>query len=670
MTFRIIGSFGLAALLISGSAALAQDKPAAPAPAAPAPASPAPAPPSPAAAPAEQVKRHTALSLIRTPRFAKGFEHFDWVNPNAPKGGTLRLSGLGGFDTLNGYSIKGNPAPRLGLLHDTLFDGSPDEATTGYALIAAWISFPPDFSSATFGLRPGAKFHDGKPIRPEDVIFSLKALKKVNPFFSLYYKNVVRVEKTAPDQVTFFFNTKGNRELPQIVSELPVLAEHYWTGTGANGKPRDLAKTTLEPPVGSGPYRVKSVKPGRSIVYERIKDHWAKDLPVRRGQYNFDELRFTDFRDATPAFEAFKAGQLDSWTETSSKNWATGYNFAAVKDGRVIKSKIPQRSVAPMQAFVFNLRRGKFGDARVRRAFNLAFDFEWANKNLFYGQYKRVGSYFDNSELASRGLPKGRELELLEEVRADVPPEVFTKPYENPTNLKPEDLRANLKAALKLLSEAGWTLKAVEINDPDCGFFCKVMKTVGLKSARTRQVLRNAKGESLELEILLVSPLFERIVLPFKTNLGKLGINASVRVVDAAQYQQRVRTFDFDMIVSTFPQSLSPGNEQREFWGSAAAGREGSRNRIGIKNKAVDTLIDKIIFAKSRAELVAATRALDRVLLWNHYVVPQWYSPNMRLAYWDMLGKPKKLPSLQPAVLQTWWYDEEKAKLLKQRQAK
>ncbi len=661
MIARIIGSLGFAAMLVSSGVVLAQVQPAP---------TQKPAAPPLAATPAVSAVRHTALSLIETPRFAKGFAHFDWVNPDAPKGGVLRMSSIGGFDTLNAYSIKGSRAPGLGLLHDSLFESSPDEATTGYGLIAAWVSFPPDFSSATFGLRPEAKFHDGKPIRPEDVIFSLQALKKVNPFFSLYYKNVIKAEKTAPGQVTFHFNAKGNRELPQIVSELPILAEHYWISAGPNGKPRDLAKSTLEPPVGSGPYRIKIVKPGRFIVYERFKGHWAKDLAVRRGQYNFDELRFTNFRDATPAFESFKAGQLDLWTETSSKRWATGYDFAAVKDGRVNKSKIPRKSVAAMQAFIFNLRRKKFSDPRLRRAFNFAFDFEWANKNLFYGQYTRIGSYFDNSELASRGLPEGRELAFLEEVRAEVPPEVFTTPFVNPINDKPQDLRKNLKVALKLLAEAGWTLKAVEIDDPDCGIFCKLMKTVGLKSARTRQVLRNAKGETLSLEILLVSPSFERVVLPLKANLEKLGVKASVRIVDAAQFEQRVQTFDYDMIVATFPQSLSPGNEQREFWGSAAADRDGSRNRIGIKNPAVDKLIKKLIFAKSRAELVAATRALDRVLLWNHYVVPQWHLPATRLAHWAMMGRPAKLPSLQPGVVRAWWYDEAKAKILKQGRSK
>jgi len=642
---RGLAAFGLAVVLagLSGDSGRAQQ--------------PAPVAPAPAATPAAQQTRHHALSLVGKPKFGADFKHFDWVRPDAPKGGSLRLATIGGFDSLNEHTIKGSAAPGLGLIYDTLLDASPDEPSTEYGLVAAWAAHPDDFSSATFGLRPEARFHDGKPITPEDVVFSLEALKKANPFYALYYKNVVRVEKTGPHQVTFHFDVKGNRELPLIVGQIPVLPKHYWTAKGSNGEARDLSKTTSEPPLGSGPYRIKAVELNRFIVYERIADYWARELPVMRGRYNFGEIRYTTYRDQNIAFEGFKGGQIDLWTESSSKNWATGYEFAAVKAGRVRRLEIPTKTVAPMQAFIFNLRRTKFQDARLRRAFGLVFDFEWANKNLFYGQYKRVSSYFGNSELAATGLPNGLELKILEEVRKQVPPEVFTTPFANPVNSTPQDLRKHMREALDLFKQAGWTLRAERVDDPTCGTFCKLMISIGLRSAQTTQVLRNAKGEPLDVELLLVSPLMERIAQPYKANLEKLGIRVRVRIVDSAQYERRVKSFDYDMIITTFAQSHSPGNEQRQFWGSAAASREGSRNRIGIRDPAIDKLIDKVIFAKSREELVAATRALDRVLLWNFYVVPQWYSPTVRVAYWQGLGHPLKFPALNPSVIATWWQD-------------
>jgi microcin C transport system substrate-binding protein len=586
------------------------------------------------------LQKHHAISLIDAPAYGPNFSHFDWVNPNAPKGGRVRQFALGTFDTLNQFPVKGNPAAGLSLIYDTLLVASADEPSTEYGLIAEWVAYPDDYSFAVVHLREGARFHDGKPITPEDVIFSLNALKSASPNFAFYYKNVTRAEKTGDREVRFVFDVKGNRELPMIIGELPVLPKHYWEGKSANGEPRDITKTTLEIPLGSGPYRIKEVDAGRSITYERVKDWWAKDLPVSKGQWNFDELKFVYFRDRVPAFEAFKAGALDFWRETSAKAWATAFDFEAVKRGLVKMEKLPIATVAPMQAFAFNLRRPQFQDARVRRAFNLAFDFEWANRNLFFDQYVRVGSYFDNSELKASGLPHGRELEILNEVKDLVPPEVFTTEWKNPVNLTPEDTRRHLAEAAKLLSEAGWKPKG--------------------------GVLTNAQGEQLTAEFLLVQPDFERIVLPFKNALEKLGVKASVRIVDTSQYQRRQDTFDFDIIVATFPQSLSPGNEQRDYWGSEAADREGSRNLIGIKNPAVDKLIDKIILAKDREDLVAATRALDRVLLWNHYVVPQWHHPFDRIAIWDIFGRPSKLPSRNTSFLRVWWYDEAAAKKLAQ----
>jgi microcin C transport system substrate-binding protein len=584
-------------------------------------------------------KQHHAISLIDAPRHGADFTHFDWVNPNAPKGGRIRQWVMGTYDTLNRFpDNKGRPAAAVDLIYDRLMVSSPDEPATAYGHIAEWVTYPEDYSSATVRLRSIARFHDGKPITADDVLFSLEALKKVSHFYSAYYKNVTGAEKVNDHEVTFRFDVKGNRELPMIICELPILPKHYWTGTGANGEPRDLAKSTLEIPLGSGPYRIKEMDPGRSITYERVKDWWAKDLPASRGQWNFDEAKFVYYLNKISAFEDFKAGNLEYWTEASAKDWATGFDFDAVKRGQVKRHEVPIQRVQSMQAFVLNLRRPQFHDARVRQAFNLALDFEFINKNLFYEQYARAESYFGNSDLQATGLPHGRELEVLKEIAGKIPPEVFTKEYKNPVNANPEDVRKHLSQATKLLAEAGWQVK--------------------------NGVLTNAAGAQLTAEFLLVQPDFERVVLPYKTTLERLGIRASVRTVDTSQYQRRYDTFDFDIVVGSFPQSLSPGNEQRDFWGSAAASKEGSHNLIGIKNPAIDTLIDKIVLAKDRADLVAATRALDRVLLWNHYVVPQWRAPFDRMAIWDMFGRPDKLPSQTAAFLQVWWYDDAAAKRL------
>lgn len=577
-------------------------------------------------------KRH-ALSLIGEPKLGPDFKHFDWVNPDAPKGGVLRMFAFGSFDSLNPFSIQGDATSAPGL-YDSLMTGNPDEPSTEYGLIAKWVSYPADYSSATFGLRPEARFHDGKQITPEDVIFSLDALKKANPRYAAYYKNVVKAEKTGESEVTFTFDVKGNRELPLIVGELTVLPKHFWEGTGPNGEPRDLAKSTLEVPLGSGPYKFKSVNAGRDFVVERVKDYWAKDLPVMRGQYNFDEIRFTFYRDYTPGFEAFKSGQIDIWTESSATRWATQFDFEPVRTGAVQKKAFPVTVPGVMQAFAFNIRRDKFSDPRVRRAFNLALDFEQMNKSLFYNMYQRVNSYFGTTELASRGLPEGRELEILSEVKDAVPPEVFTTEWKNPVNETPQDRRRNLGEAAKLFAEAGWTPK--------------------------NGVLTNAAGEPFTVEFLLDNPQFERVVLPYIADLKKIGVNASVRIVDSSQFERRERARDFDIVVESFGQSFSPGNEQRFYWGSAAADQEGSPNKIGIKNPAIDKLIDKVIFAKDRAELVAATRALDRVLLWNHFVVPQWNYPFERIAYWDKFGRPEKMPMQTTAFMSTWWFDPAK----------
>lgn len=578
--------------------------------------------------------RHHALSTVGVPAKPAGFMHFDWVDPAAPKGGRVRMRAIGSFDTLNAYAIKGAPAAGLSVIDATLMTESLAEPSSIYGLVAEWVRHPLDFSSATFSLRPEAVFHDGSPITPEDVVFTLDALKRASPRYALYYQNVAAAEKTGPREVTFRFTVTGNRELPYIVGTLPVLSRAYWTAKGADGEARDITRTTLEPPLGSGPYRIKEVVAGRTITYQREARWWASDLPVMRGQWNLDEIRYEYYRERVAAFEAFKAGNIDFWAEFSAKAWATGYEFDAVRQGHVLRQEWRSDRLVPMQGFAFNLRRPQFQDARVRRAFNLAFDFEWASKNVLFDQYKRASSYFEGSELKAQGLPEGRELALLESVRGGAPPEVFTTPFANPVNGKPEDVRRHMGEAARLLAAAGWR--------------------------RKDSVLINAAGEPFQFEFLLVSPDFERVVQPYRAALEKLGIRASVRVVDSAQYQRRSDTFDFDVIVAGFRQSLSPGNEQRQYWGSVSADKPGSNNLMGIKSPAIDALIEHIVFAKDRAELVAATRALDRVLLWSHYVVPQWYAPTERVAMWEKYAGPKAVVGHASAThrfLQTWWYD-------------
>jgi microcin C transport system substrate-binding protein len=594
---------------------------------------------APARAQGSQREWRHGLSLFGELKYPAGFKHFDYVNPKAPKGGAVRMIAFGTYDNFNEVvaGLKGSIAMGAGTLSDTLLVSALDEVSTEYGLIAESVSHPPDFASASFRLRAGARFHDGKPITVEDVIFSMEAFRKHNPSMAAYYRHVAKVEQSGEREVTFVFDAPGNREMPVILGQLNVLPKHWWEGTDAAGKKRDVGATTLEPPLGNGAYKIKEFVAGRSIVYERVKDYWGKDLGVNVGRDNFDEMRFEYFRDATVAIEAFKADHVDWRTENSAKNWATAYDFPAVRDKRVVLEKFLQRNRGIMQAFTFNTRRDKFKDARLRRAFNFAYDFEEMNKQIFFGQYKRINSYFDGTELACSGVPQGQELEILEKVREQVPPEVFTTPYTNPVGGTPENVRANLREATRLLKEAGYEIR--------------------------NQKLVNAKsGEAMSVEILTEDPAAERFILFYKPSLERLGITVTVRTVDDPQYENRLRNWDFDMIVASWPESLSPGNEQRDFWGSPAADTPGSRNYIGIKNPAIDALIERVIFAKDRAELVAATRALDRVLLWNHYVVPQFTIDETRTARWDRFGRPDPLPTYGSSAFPTvWWWDAEKA---------
>jgi microcin C transport system substrate-binding protein len=585
-----------------------------------------------------QHRKH-ALSLIGEPNYPADFKHFNFVNPSAPKGGRVRLGANGSYDNLNLFTSRGVTPNGLGLIYDSLMDQSLDQPSTSYCLLCEWVAYPEDFSSVTFKLRENARWHDGKPVTVDDVIFSFNTFIKLHPFYKFYYKNVTSAKKTGPHKVTFRFNVKNNREMPQIMGDLTVLPKHYWEDTDAHYVPRDPSKSTLAPPLGSGPYKIAKMKRGATMTFERVKDYWGRDLPANTGRYNFDEIHYTYYHDETVALEAFKSGLLDYRQETSSKRWATAYNFPAFNKGQIKKQMISLKNAEPMQAFVLNTRRTKFKDPRVRRAFTLAFNFEWANKNLFYGQYKRTSSYFENTELASSGLPSGKELEILSEIKDLLPPEVFTKPYKLPANQTSRDFRKNLHRAAKLLDSAGWKIKN------------------GIR-------VHEKTGETLKAELLLVSPSFERIVTPYQKALKKIGILTNIRMNDTSQYTRRMREFDFDIVIATFRQSQSPGNEQRNYWGSAAADKKGSRNLIGIKDKGIDKLIDRIIFAKSRAELVAATRALDRVLLWRHYLVPQWYSPYDRIVYWNKFGQPQTLPSQNVGFIATWWYDKKAADTL------
>jgi len=576
-----------------------------------------------------------ALAMHGDPKYPADFTHFEYTNPDAPKGGTLRLASSGTFDNLNPYILKGIAAPGSAMVFQTLLLNADDEAFTEYGLIAKSIEMPEDRGQVTFNLYPEAHWHDGKPLTAEDVVWTFKTLmEKGHPFFKAYYANVKEAVAENKHRVTFKFNMTGNRELPLIMGQMPVLPKHFFDG-------KDFAATTLEPIVGSGPYKIKSIKDGSRITYERVKNWWAKDLPVMKGQYNFDEIVYDLFRDETVLLQALFSGNYDFRNENIAKAWNEEYDSQrALKEGWIKKEEIPHSLPAGMQGFAFNTRRDMFKDPQVRAALNYAFDFEWSNKKFAGGKYTRTDSYFENSELASEGLPEGKELEILEAYRDQLPAEVFTTTYKNPeTSGNGYDIRRNLGTAKDMLAKAGWVIG---------------------KSGNLEK-----DGQVFKFEILIQSDAFVRWISPMIENLKRLGIDAAVRVVDTAQYQNRMDTFDFDMTVVTFGQSLSPGNEQRDFWGSDKADVNGSRNIIGIKNPVVDALIDKIIVAPDRETLVATTRALDRVLLAGHYLIPHWYVGYHRVAYWNKFGHPAVPPKYALGVVNTWWYDADKAAKLK-----
>jgi microcin C transport system substrate-binding protein len=581
----------------------------------------------PAWSPAAGLAPTHGLSIHGDLKYDPRFPHFAYVNPAAPKGGSVRLAATGTFDNLNPFILKGVPPQGIGTTFETLLVTSADEPSSEYGLIAETIQTPPDRSWVAFTLRPVARFHDGSPITVEDVVWTFQTLRtQGHPLYRSYYAAVAGVEQTGPRTVRFTFKAGDNRELPVIVGQLPVLSKAYWAG-------RDFTRTTLQAPLGSGPYRVESFEPGRSITYRRVPDHWAAALPVNVGRHNFDTIRYDYYRDGTVALEAFKAGAYDFRAENSAKNWATAYDVPAVADGRIRKELIPNQIPTGMQGFVYNTRRAVFRDPRVRAALATAFDFEWSNAHLFYGAYTRTHSYFSNSELASRGLPGEAELAVLAPFRGRVPDEVFAREY-RPPSTEPDGVRPNLVRALALLRRAGW-----------------VVRDMRLVHAET--------GQPLSFEILIDEPTWERIALPFVKNLERLGVTARVRTVDSAQYEYRLKQFDFDMTVAVFPQSLSPGNEQVDYWASVTADTPGSRNLAGVRDPVVDRLIEQLIAAPDRPALVARTRALDRVLLWGHYVVPHWHITAYRVAYWNRFARPAVSPKYSLGF-DTWWIDPAK----------
>ena len=588
-----------------------------------------------AAEPASHAASH-AIAMHGKPKYPANFRHYDYVNPSAPKGGTLRQAALQTFDTLNPFILKGVPGALTALPYDTLLSFASDEPFTGYGLLAETVSLAPDRGSVTFKLRKQARFNDGTPVTAKDVVFTFNILmKKGHPRYRIYYGGVSKVEALDRLRVKFTFRNNRNRELPLILGQIAILPRHYWQS-------RDFSKTTLTPPLGSGPYRIINVDPGRSITYERVKNYWGKDLAVKTGRHNFDRIHFDYYRDSTVALEALKGGNYDFREENPSKFWAASYDSPAVRQGLLKKLFLNHNLSTGMQAFVFNTRRDIFKDVRVRKALANAFDFEWTNRVLFFGAYTRTNSYFSNSELAATKLPDAQELALLKPFRGTIPDSIFTKVYAPPdTGSTHGGLRRNLLSAIALLKKAGWII-------------------------RDGKLVNGTSGKPMTFEILLINPSFERIVLPFVGNLKRLGIEANIRTVDTSQYINRIKKFDFDMIINVWGQSLSPGNEQRDYWASKNADVTGGFNYAGIRDKAADAIIEKIILAPDRKALVAASRALDRILLAGHYVIPQWHIRGDRLAFWDKFGRPKITPKMG-YQLDSWWLDRDKEAALKAR---
>jgi len=570
-----------------------------------------------------------------TLKYPARFTHFDWVNPQAPKGGTLRVMAFGTFDTVNPYTFKGtSPVTTANFLqyginelNEPLMVGtgqyspSGDEPASSYGLIAQSVEYSEDRSWVVFNLRPEARFHDGAPVTAYDVAFSYRTLlKDGHPLYRTALQEVLRVDILNKQRIRFVFKRSGNPLLILRLGELPVLPQHYW-------KDRDFKATTFEPPLGSGPYRITSVTPGRQLIFERVKDYWGKDLPVNRGKYNFDRMEVEFYRDSDVAFEAFKAGEFDIYIEHQAKNWVNGYNFPALRRGEVIKVQIPHQIPTQTQGLFMNSRRATFADVRTREALGLMFDFEWTNRALFSDAYKRTTSYYPNSEFSASGLPVGHEWLMLKPYKEQLPARLFTEPFTLPKTDGRGIPRETMRKALALLAEAGWKLHGQRLQDKD--------------------------GQPLRFELLLVNPSLERLYQPYIENLNSIGIDARLRTVDRAQYKQRLDQFDFDMISMTLGQTLSPGLEQWQYFHSSQVNVKGSKNYAGIANPVVDHLLEQLLAARTRDEQVAAGKALDRVLLWQHYSIPNWYLNYHRLAYRNRLAFVTTPP--YTLGLSAWW---------------
>ncbi len=574
------------------------------------------------------------IAIHGEPGYQADAKHLSYANPNALKGGTIRLAGRGTFDSLNPFILQGTPARAAAGIYEPLLETVYDEVSTEYGRLVETIETPPDRSWVIFTLRSNARWHDGKPVTPEDVVFSFNILKeKGQPLYAVYYHDVVGAEALDDRRVKFSFRGGDNHELPVIIGQLTILPKHWWSS-------RPFDRASMEVPLGSGPYRIDQLEAGRFITLKRVEDYWGKDLWLNRGQNNFDVIRYDYYRDEQVAFEAFKAGDVDYRDEFTARLWATSYDFPAVKSGAVQKAELTHESTLPMQGIGFNLRRDMFKDRRFREAFVHLVDFEWFNKALSWNLFTRINSYFFNSELAAKGLPSKEELEILEPLRAQLPPELFTQEFKLPVTDGSGSNRDGMRRAIGLLKEVGWELRAG--------------KMTNVKS-----------GQQLSFELLLGESRLERFALPFKEWCGRVGIEVRLRTVDPVQYQKRMDEFDYEATIVIFSQSLSPGNEQREFWGSAAAKTTGSQNTIGIADPAIDKLIEAVIAAPDRPNLITRSRALDRALLWNYFIVPQYYSTTWWIAYWNKFGRPEKLAKYQPRGISTWWIDPEKEKALR-----
>lgn len=589
---------------------------------------------------ADDVTRVSALSLYDAPKYRPGFQHVDYVNPDAPKRGKITLPALGTFDTLNPYVLKGLSSMESTaiygitemneplMLGTSWYQESGDEPQSAYCLICTHLEFPSDYRWVVFELNPAAHFHNGDPITAQDVADSFQLLLSdaANPLYKNIYAEVAGAEILGTHRIRFSFKNSGSRSLILRLGELPVMSSKYW-------KTHPFGQSSGTPQPLSGPYRIKEFRLGSYLILERVKDFWAKDHPLYRGQHNFDEVRIEFFRDRTVAFEAFKSGQLDFWIENVAKNWATAYTFPAVTKGDVVKRAIPHQIPSGTQAFFINTRREKFDDARTRKAISLLFDFAWINRNIFAGAYKRSQTHYPNSIMGAQGLPSAEERALLTPYRDQLPAELFTEPFKFPEYDGSGNIRPGLREAFNLLKAAGWEFNGTHL-------------------------VNGKTGKTFTLELLIESPSFQRVLLPYVKNLKKVGIDARVRIIDSAQLKVRLDEFDFDMVVYVLPQTATPGQEQRLYFHSSQAGVKGSRNLAGIRNPIVDDLLDHLTQATSEHELIAASRALDRVLLWNYYTVPHWYLDYHRIAYRNRFGQPAT-PARLSLAFQTWWIQED-----------